>query len=107
MTENDEKVAEEFAKQAEEQNIDEGKKCCEHCGNTAMGDVSRTATLRWAKRGFLAGLAHERARSQKLVEAIRMHLSTMNDINIHLGYQFTRPLINLQKKVKEYEGEAK
>ena len=87
MTENDEKLAEKLANEYEKKWL---------CGDKPS-----------FKDGFLTGLAHERARSQKLVEAIRMHLSTMNDINIHLGYQFTQPLINLQKKVKEYDGEAK
>lgn len=60
----DEKAAEDYAKWAEDENIRDGKRCCEHCGNSAMGDVARTATMRWAKRGFLAGIEYERKRNK-------------------------------------------
>lgn len=58
------------------------------------------------KNGFLAGLKAEREKSKKLVETFRSHLNTMSEINAHIGYQFTQPLINAREKLKEYKKEG-
>lgn len=49
-------------------------------------------------------LQSEKAKSLKYREAFRQHLDVMDSINSHLGYPFSQPLINAQKKLKALEG---
>lgn len=50
-------------------------------------------------------LEKERERSRKLVEAFEHHLNTIEDINAHIGFRLTQPLIKAREKLKEYEKE--
>ena len=58
------------------------------------------------KQGFLAGVAHERARSQKLVEVLKIIAMPLSD-SINSSEVEIEQTLAAQRALKEYEGEAK
>lgn len=91
MTENDEKVAEEYASTICG-GIDGYYSKCKYCQN--------------AKAAYLAGLAHERSRAQKFVEVLKIIATPLSD-SINSSEVEIEQTLAAQRALKEYEGEAK
>ncbi len=63
------------------------------------------------KQAFLIGCAFgygaakpELKQLCKIVRAYESHLATMQDINAHMGYKFSQPLIAIKQKVEAIAG---
>ena len=106
MTENDEKLADCVNKRDEtaKELLTKFSKLCD-LNNNPMTQAERNC-YRWgAEKGWDAGIEHERARSQKLVEAMKQFPCMYYDSNDNQVEHAEH--CEKCKVINEYEGEAK
>lgn len=104
MTENDEKLADK----TDEQIARELAK--EYSEKTKIGNgITEMRAMVAFRRGFEAGIAHERVRSQKLVEWANRAIKGPDKIHLlhpRCNCDECNPMQGLQNAIKEYESEG-
>ena len=100
MTDQDEKLADK----TDEQIARELAK--EYSEKTKIGNgITEMRAMVAFRRGFEAGVAHERARSQKLVEVLKIIAMPLSD-SINSSEVEIEQTLAAQRALKEYDGEA-